>query len=109
MRTSEAQKCSDVIDGWSPQTTVCASPDFEADRIWLNGREESVDNPRLANCVRELRKRKMEEGEGDGSECELLKYKVHICSENNFPTAAGLASSAAGYACLVFALSRNAN
>jgi diphosphomevalonate decarboxylase len=25
---------------------------------------------------------------------------VHICSRNNFPTAAGLASSAAGYACL---------
>ena len=25
---------------------------------------------------------------------------LHICSENNFPTAAGLASSAAGYACL---------
>ena len=25
---------------------------------------------------------------------------VHICSENNFPTAAGLASSAAGYSCL---------
>ena len=27
-------------------------------------------------------------------------WKAHICSENNFPTAAGLASSAAGYACL---------
>lgn len=25
---------------------------------------------------------------------------IHICSVNNFPTAAGLASSAAGYACL---------
>lgn len=29
-----------------------------------------------------------------------LEWKLHICSENNFPTAAGLASSAAGYACL---------
>ena len=31
---------------------------------------------------------------------EMLSWHVHICSENNFPTAAGLASSAAGYACL---------
>lgn len=34
----------------------------------------------------------------------VLNYKLHICSENNFPTAAGLASSAAGYACLVYTL-----
>lgn len=31
---------------------------------------------------------------------EELSWPVHICSVNNFPTAAGLASSAAGYACL---------
>lgn len=31
-------------------------------------------------------------------------YKVHIVSRNTFPTAAGLASSAAGYACLTQAL-----
>lgn len=29
-----------------------------------------------------------------------LSGKVHVASVNNFPTAAGLASSAAGYACL---------
>lgn len=33
-----------------------------------------------------------------------MNFKMHICSENNFPTAAGLASSAAGYACLVYTL-----
>ena len=38
------------------KTTVCASPDLDADRIWLNGKEESVDNPRLANCLRDGRK-----------------------------------------------------
>lgn len=33
-------------------------------------------------------------------------WKIHICSKNNFPTAAGLASSAAGYACLTAALAK---
>ena len=38
------------------------------------------------------------------SDKSVLNYKLHICSENNFPTAAGLASSAAGYACFVYTL-----
>lgn len=37
---------------------------------------------------------------------EMERWKVHICSKNNFPTAAGLASSAAGYACLSAALAK---
>ncbi|KAJ1891151.1 diphosphomevalonate decarboxylase, partial [Kickxella alabastrina] len=34
----------------------------------------------------------------------LSQWRIHVCSENNFPTAAGLASSASGYAALVSAL-----
>nr|CAD7265488.1 unnamed protein product [Timema shepardi] len=36
----------------------------------------------------------------------LYSWHLHVCSENNFPTAAGLASSAAGYACLVYTLAK---
>ena len=35
---------------------------------------------------------------------QLSSYAVHICSRNNFPTAAGLASSASGFAALVASL-----
>lgn len=37
---------------------------------------------------------------------QVASLPVHIVSRNNFPTAAGLASSASGYACLVFALAQ---
>ena len=47
----------------------------------------------------EVRKRASESYE-DGHPNQTVEWKLHICSENNFPTAAGLASSAAGYACL---------
>ncbi|KAG9462739.1 hypothetical protein GDO78_023235, partial [Eleutherodactylus coqui] len=50
--------------------------------------------------------RKRRSGSGEDGVSRLLNYKVHICSANNFPTAAGLASSAAGYACLVFTLAK---
>lgn len=82
------------------KTSVTASPAFTKDRIWLNGVEENSEGSRLRNCLAEVRARA-----GSGTEPLVpLSWNIHICSENNFPTAAGLASSAAGYACLVSSL-----
>ena len=107
---------------------MSASPNFtDGDKIWLNGKEENISgNPRLINCLREVRARarslvlsgshgndKMADetighkitGQNKSTDLrQMLDWNVHICSENNFPTAAGLASSAAGYACLVYSL-----
>lgn len=85
------------------KTSVCARPEFEEDEIWLNGKKESFASPRIRNCLKEIKAR------ASAEKCvsdDFLKWKVHVCSENNFPTAAGLASSAAGYACLVTALAK---
>ena len=35
------------------KTTVMASGAFPQDRLWLNGVEESIRNPRLQNCLDE--------------------------------------------------------
>lgn len=85
------------------KTSVIASSDFLEDVIWLNGKTESFSNQRLINCLKEIKARAKAEGTVDD---DFLTWKIHVCSENNFPTAAGLASSAAGYACLVSALAK---
>ncbi|KAK3814954.1 MAG: diphosphomevalonate decarboxylase [Benniella sp.] len=88
------------------KTTIRASADFTSDRLWLNGIEESIEkNKRLVACLRETRALRAENEAKDPALPKLSGLKIHICSENNFPTAAGLASSASGYACLVYTLS----
>nr|AIL49063.1 mevalonate(diphospho)-decarboxylase [Nothapodytes nimmoniana] len=94
-------------------TTVAVSPLFHQDRMWLNGKEMSLSGIRYQNCLREIRSRANDvEDEKKGIKIEKKdweKLHVHIASYNNFPTAAGLASSAAGFACLVFALAKLMN
>ncbi|NXY91529.1 MVD1 decarboxylase, partial [Alcedo cyanopectus] len=93
-------------------TTAAASRHFTEDRLWLNGEEADAGHPRLQSCLREVRRlaRKRRGGTGGGTSEDSaplnLSYKIHLATRNDFPTAAGLASSAAGYACLVSALAR---
>jgi len=92
-------------------TTIMADPSFDSDRFWLNGQEEDITvNARMRNCLTEIRKRitdiKLKNGSAIIPKEELANYKIHIVSHNNFPTASGLASSASGFASLVFTLAK---
>lgn len=90
-------------DEMCAKTTAAASEKFEKNTMWLNGEEVPFeDNPRVMRCVRELKRL----ASLKDSPKFPIDWKLSICSKNNFPTAAGLASSAAGYACLVYTLAR---
>eukprot|EP01061_Rhynchopus_euleeides_P033698 TRINITY_DN5669_c0_g1_i2.p1 TRINITY_DN5669_c0_g1~~TRINITY_DN5669_c0_g1_i2.p1 ORF type:complete len:410 (+),score=160.99 TRINITY_DN5669_c0_g1_i2:74-1231(+) len=82
-------------DQFRTKTSVVAG-EFEKDRLWLNGAEEELGSSgRLANVLNAVRQT---------LPAEQRALKVHIVSENNFPTAAGMASSAAGLSALAYAL-----
>ncbi|XP_068618136.1 diphosphomevalonate decarboxylase [Battus philenor] len=85
------------------KTSVCTRPEFTENEIWLNGVKTTFSNQRLINCLEKIKSIAVSQKSVDAA---VLTWKVRVCSENNFPTAAGLASSAAGYACLVTALAK---
>ncbi|CAB9500410.1 Diphosphomevalonate decarboxylase [Seminavis robusta] len=91
-------------------TTVAASSSFEKDRLWLNGEEEegAAANKRFRACIDGVRALATAKKDADGKVLVTKegwsRMKIHVSSYNTFPTAAGLASSAAGYAALVAAL-----
>ena len=86
-------------------TTASCSPSYTATRLWLNGNEESVTtNARLQACLTNLAALRQNLEATDPNLPILSKMHLHIVSKNDFPTAAGLASSAAGFAALVRAI-----
>lgn len=62
------------------KTTTIASPEFNEDMIYLNGKIDKI-SVRIKNCIEELRKWKKEVDSSD-----IHMWKIHIYSINNFPT-----------------------
>ncbi|KAK4161722.1 GHMP kinase [Cladorrhinum sp. PSN259] len=88
-------------------TTASCSASFpasEGDSLLLNGQPSDISGARTQACLRELRARRAALEAADSSLPKLSTYPLRLVSENNFPTAAGLASSAAGFAALVRAV-----
>jgi len=95
-------------------TSVAADRSFQQDRFWLNGEEQDISsNRRMKTCLEQL---KALGGDIINANREVIirageweNLHLHIVSVNNFPTAAGLASSASGFAALVYALAKLMN
>jgi diphosphomevalonate decarboxylase len=82
-----------TLDDLTTTTRVRFDPDLAETRFVLDGRVASPDRTeRVRGCLDLFRRRRPELAEAE------------VVSENSFPTAAGLASSASGFAALVTAV-----
>lgn len=71
----------------------------------MNGKPQDIQSSkRTLACLSNLRALRKALEDADASLPKLSTFPLRIVSENNFPTAAGLASSAAGFAALVRAV-----
>lgn len=87
-------------------TTASCSAKYPAeDTLNLNGKSQEIQSSkRTLACLSNLRALRKSLEDTDASLPMLSAFPLRIVSENNFPTAAGLASSAAGFAALVRAV-----
>ncbi|MCJ1482091.1 diphosphomevalonate decarboxylase [Schaereria dolodes] len=86
-------------------TTASCSASFSSpDTLILNSQPQEISSPRPQACIHALRALRATLEGTDSSLPPLSKFPLRLVSINNFPTAAGLASSAAGFAALVRAI-----
>lgn len=78
-----------TLDALQTQTRVCHDPQLSEDVLVING--QSADAGRVSACLNWLRQAAQD------------PRPIRVDSHNNFPTAAGLASSASAFAALVVA------
>ncbi|PNS13972.1 Diphosphomevalonate decarboxylase [Sphaceloma murrayae] len=82
-------------------TTASCSSLYETDTLLLNDSPQDISGARTQACLSSLRSLRRSLESSDPSLPALSTLPLKIVSRNNFPTAAGLASSAAGFAALV--------
>ncbi len=80
----------------SSRTSVIFSERLDRDSFYLNGKVQDINDGELKEKFQIINRLRTMAG---------VRDNILVVSENNFPTAAGLASSAAGMSTLVFAAS----
>uniref|UniRef100_A0A915CBI4 diphosphomevalonate decarboxylase n=1 Tax=Parascaris univalens TaxID=6257 RepID=A0A915CBI4_PARUN len=95
------------------KTRVRMGSQIESDTVSINGKVVDLNKfSRFSRCFAEVRrmyrKRTMEEREDNKKNVGCFE-KIEVASTTNFPTGAGLASSAAGFAAIAFAMGRLCN
>jgi len=80
-----------VLGGLATETSVRFDPALHGDRVVLDGREDLETTRRVTACLDVLRR------------AAGVSTRAAVDSRNDFPTGAGLASSASGFAALVTA------
>jgi diphosphomevalonate decarboxylase len=80
-----------TLDALRTRTTVTFDPALTADHLVLNGCDAPAQQHRLTRCLDALRR------------LAQRRDRARVDSDNDFPTGAGLASSASGYAALTVA------
>jgi diphosphomevalonate decarboxylase len=78
-----------TLEALFTETTVELASGAASDELTLNGKRRDEDLPKISACLDLLRRK------------AGFTPRVRVASRNNFPTGAGLASSASGFAALV--------
>jgi diphosphomevalonate decarboxylase len=82
-----------TLDGMASRTSVDFDGRYERDTVFLNGHEDVATTVKVTTCLDQLRIR------------AGVRDRAVVTSANDFPTGAGLASSASGFAALLTAAS----
>lgn len=80
-----------TLEGLASTTRVAFDPALGADQVLLDGRSDAGTSAKVSATLDLLRRR------------AGVDWRARVVSDNNFPTGAGLASSASGFAALVVA------